>query len=310
MAFQKAYRLPRTYVFNTVTTGANLTRPRSSDRATRCPATHIEVDKRRQILMVVKNGKVHGLICVSTGATGNTPEGTLRIQQKHPYTAPDSRRHPVPHHGLLGAPSTGTPPYRRTPRATGACASRCGSPPGSTISRGSASASTSTAETVDARVSGYVRRASAGARAPRAAPGWPVASTRARRERCEGERLDREARLHEIDGGEQLSQGEAARRREGDAGRGGGVEDVDVDVQVGTAGAAPRPSFVRGASSSSAGSQCVAEPARRSTALPLTTITRDADRAAASPGSRSLPPACSARRSSSAAPPRRFQRVG
>ena len=36
--------------------------------------------------MVVKGGDVCGIICVSTGATGNTPEGTFHIQQKHPFT--------------------------------------------------------------------------------------------------------------------------------------------------------------------------------------------------------------------------------
>ncbi|NLE21402.1 MAG: L,D-transpeptidase [Actinobacteria bacterium] len=86
MAFQKAYRLKRTYVFNTECwrklDGAKLIKAR---RAT--PATHIEVDKTRQILMIVKGGKPWGIIAVSTGATGNTPEGTFRIQQKHPYTS-------------------------------------------------------------------------------------------------------------------------------------------------------------------------------------------------------------------------------
>ena len=85
MAFQKAYRLPRTYVFNTECwrrlDGARPIKPRYTS-----PSTHIEVDKGRQILMIVKGGKVFGLICVSTGATGNTPEGTFHIQQKHPYT--------------------------------------------------------------------------------------------------------------------------------------------------------------------------------------------------------------------------------
>jgi hypothetical protein len=86
MAFQKAYGLSRTYVFNTACwrkiDGAKLLKPR---RAT--PSTHIEVDKGRQILMVVKGGKTAGIICVSTGATGNTPEGTFHIQQKHPFTS-------------------------------------------------------------------------------------------------------------------------------------------------------------------------------------------------------------------------------
>jgi N-acetylmuramoyl-L-alanine amidase len=86
MAFQKAYRLPRTYVFNTACwrkiDGARQIRPRYAS-----PATHIEVDKGRQILMIVKAGKPWGIICVSTGATGNTPEGRFSIQTKHPSTS-------------------------------------------------------------------------------------------------------------------------------------------------------------------------------------------------------------------------------
>ncbi len=85
MAFQKAYRLPRTYVFNTECwrklDAAKPVKPRYSS-----PSTHLEVDKTRQILMVVKGGKAVGIICVSTGATGNTPEGSFNIQQKHPFT--------------------------------------------------------------------------------------------------------------------------------------------------------------------------------------------------------------------------------
>jgi N-acetylmuramoyl-L-alanine amidase len=85
MAFQKAYRLPRTYVFDgddwRKLDGATPIKPRYSG-----PSSHLEVDKGRQILMVVNNGAVYGLIAVSTGATGNTPEGSFHIQQKHPYT--------------------------------------------------------------------------------------------------------------------------------------------------------------------------------------------------------------------------------
>jgi cell wall hydrolase len=85
MAFQKAYGLPRTYVFNTACwrkiDGAKVIKPKYSG-----PATHIEVDKGRQILMVVKGGKASGIICVSTGATNNTPEGSFHIQQKHAFT--------------------------------------------------------------------------------------------------------------------------------------------------------------------------------------------------------------------------------
>jgi len=85
MAFQKAYGLSRTYVFNTACwrkiDGARLVKPRHAS-----PATHLEVDKGRQIAMVVKGGKPYGIICVSTGATNNTPEGTFHIQQKHSFT--------------------------------------------------------------------------------------------------------------------------------------------------------------------------------------------------------------------------------
>jgi N-acetylmuramoyl-L-alanine amidase len=85
MAFQKAYRLPRTYAFDgddwRKLDGAKTIEPRYSG-----PSTHLEVDKGRQILMIVKNGAVYGLIAVSTGATGNTPEGSFHIQQKNPYT--------------------------------------------------------------------------------------------------------------------------------------------------------------------------------------------------------------------------------
>jgi hypothetical protein len=85
MAFQKAYRLSRTYVFNTACwrklDGAKLIKPKYSK-----PSTHIEVDKTRQILTVVKGGKPAGIICVSTGATNNTPEGSFHIQQKHSFT--------------------------------------------------------------------------------------------------------------------------------------------------------------------------------------------------------------------------------
>ena len=50
------------------------------------PGRHIEVDKTRQILMVVRNGKVEDVVSVSTGATGNTPEGKFRILWKAPAT--------------------------------------------------------------------------------------------------------------------------------------------------------------------------------------------------------------------------------
>lgn len=85
MAFQKAYRLRRDYVVDYADwrklESARVLRPRHAS-----PSLHLEVDKTRQILMVVKGGKVWRFICVSTGATGNTPEGAFRIRTKYPYT--------------------------------------------------------------------------------------------------------------------------------------------------------------------------------------------------------------------------------
>jgi hypothetical protein len=85
MAFQKAYRLPRTYVMDyddwRRLDGAAVQKPRFTS-----PATHLEVDKTRQILMVVRDGKLLGLICISSGKTGNTPEGSFRILRKTPAT--------------------------------------------------------------------------------------------------------------------------------------------------------------------------------------------------------------------------------
>lgn len=85
IAFQKAYGLPRTGVVDKATW-------RKLDRATvprpryRGPSPHIEVDKTRQILLVVRQGKVAAILPVSTGATGNTPEGRHAIRWKAPAT--------------------------------------------------------------------------------------------------------------------------------------------------------------------------------------------------------------------------------
>jgi hypothetical protein len=46
--------------------------------------THIEVDKTRQVLLDVRDGKVARILPVSTGATGNTPTGTFHVYSKEP----------------------------------------------------------------------------------------------------------------------------------------------------------------------------------------------------------------------------------
>jgi hypothetical protein len=46
--------------------------------------THIEVDKARQVLLVVRSGVVVRVVHVSTGATGNTPLGRWHVYRKVP----------------------------------------------------------------------------------------------------------------------------------------------------------------------------------------------------------------------------------
>ena len=86
VAFQKAYGLPRTYVF-AAADWRKLDVARLIKAKHKSPATHIEIDKTRQILMIVKGGKPYGIIPVSTGATGNTPVGRFHILRKAPSTS-------------------------------------------------------------------------------------------------------------------------------------------------------------------------------------------------------------------------------
>jgi hypothetical protein len=81
IAFQKAYRLPRTGVVGLETWRA-LTRVEPLRPRYRGPAAHIEIDKTRQILLDVRNGNVVAILPVSSGATGNTPEGKHHIRWK------------------------------------------------------------------------------------------------------------------------------------------------------------------------------------------------------------------------------------
>ena len=80
-ALQKAYGLPRTGVVGPQTWRmlgrAQLLRPRY-----RGPSPHIEIDKTRQILLLVRGGAVAAVLPVSSGATGNTPEGKHHIRWK------------------------------------------------------------------------------------------------------------------------------------------------------------------------------------------------------------------------------------
>ena len=86
LAFQKAFGLPRTGYADQATL-LRLAKATPLVPRVRAKDTHIEVDKTRQILMVVTNGKVTGVIPVSTGATGNTPVGHWRVLWKAPATS-------------------------------------------------------------------------------------------------------------------------------------------------------------------------------------------------------------------------------
>jgi hypothetical protein len=86
VAFQKAYGLSRTGVVGAGTWSmlgrARVLRPKFAT-----PTPHIEINKTRQILMVVRNGAVDAIIPISSGATGNTPIGAFRILWKAPATS-------------------------------------------------------------------------------------------------------------------------------------------------------------------------------------------------------------------------------
>ncbi|MCB0879363.1 MAG: L,D-transpeptidase [Thermoleophilia bacterium] len=80
VAFHKAYGRARTTTFE-ASDWTRLTRKRVQVRD-RSSGMHIEIDKSRQILMQVTDGRPTFVIHVSSGATGNTPAGHWRINWK------------------------------------------------------------------------------------------------------------------------------------------------------------------------------------------------------------------------------------
>ena len=78
-AFQKVEGLPRTGAL----TPDLLRRVYAAHTpAARYGGDHVEVDKRRQVLFLVRGGKVSLVVATSTGATGNTPLGLFHVYRK------------------------------------------------------------------------------------------------------------------------------------------------------------------------------------------------------------------------------------
>jgi N-acetylmuramoyl-L-alanine amidase len=81
VAFQKLHGLPRTGVtdarFWSALDAAGPAVPRYG-------GSHVEVSKERQVLFIVRDGRVALIVPVSTGATGNTPVGTWHVYSKVP----------------------------------------------------------------------------------------------------------------------------------------------------------------------------------------------------------------------------------
>lgn len=80
LAFQKVHGLPRTGLpdgrFWQVLAGSARPAPEFGG------GDHIEVDKTKQVLFLVRDGRVVLISHVSTGATGNTPAGTWHVYRK------------------------------------------------------------------------------------------------------------------------------------------------------------------------------------------------------------------------------------
>jgi hypothetical protein len=78
-AFQKVEGLPRTGVATPALWARLLT---AHVPAARYGGDHVEVDKTRQVLFIVRGGKVALVVATSTGATGNTPLGVWHVYRK------------------------------------------------------------------------------------------------------------------------------------------------------------------------------------------------------------------------------------
>jgi N-acetylmuramoyl-L-alanine amidase len=78
-AFQKVEGLPRTGTVSAALWSRLLVA--HTPRA-RYAGDHAEIDKTRQVLLIVRSGKVTLVVATSTGATGNTPPGEWHVYRK------------------------------------------------------------------------------------------------------------------------------------------------------------------------------------------------------------------------------------
>ena len=78
-AFQKVERLARTGVVDAALWQRLLA---AHTPLPRFGGDHVEIDKTRQVLFVVRDGKVTLAVATSTGATGNTPLGVWHVYRK------------------------------------------------------------------------------------------------------------------------------------------------------------------------------------------------------------------------------------
>ena len=81
IAFQKLHGLPRT---GRVDLGFWRKLNTAQAPVARYAGDHVEVSKERQVLFVVRGGKVALIVPVSTGATGNTPLGVWHVYSRVP----------------------------------------------------------------------------------------------------------------------------------------------------------------------------------------------------------------------------------
>ena len=78
-AFQKVERLARTGVVDAALWARIVA---AHAPLARYGGDHVEVDKTRQVLFIVRGGKVTLIVATSTGATGNTPLGIWHVYRK------------------------------------------------------------------------------------------------------------------------------------------------------------------------------------------------------------------------------------